>query len=104
MTLEGLELLIAIVGIAVTLLVGILSLMYSFANKEEDRSKAELERIRQEITNEIKAEVYRDLAGWVAIGLQRERPFHRLVDRDVESGDEEQNNDEPDSEQRGNYS
>ena len=103
MTLEGLELLVAFVGIAATLLIGILSLMSNFANREEDRSKAEQERLRQEISNEIKAEVYRDLAGWFATGPQTERPIHRLVERDVEPGDDEKGDDETDSKQSGNY-
>ena len=64
MTLEGFDLLIAIIGIAVTLLIGILSLMLNFANREEDRSKAEQERLRQDIINQVKAEIYRDLAAW----------------------------------------
>lgn len=104
MTLEGLDLLIAIIGIAVTLLIGILSLMYNFANREEDRSKAEQARLRREIINEVRAEVYRDLANWGATGLPTGRPIDRLVDRDIESSGAERDDDESADEQSGNYS
>ncbi len=104
MTLEGLDLLIAIIGVAVTLLIGILSLMYNFANREEERSKAEQARLRREIINEVKAEVYRDLANWGATGLARERSIDRLVVKDTESSGAERDDDESDSKQSGNYS
>ena len=103
MTLEGLDLLIAIIGIAVTLLIGILSLMYSFANREEDRSKADQARLRREIINEVKAEVYRDLANWGAAGLPIGRPIDRLVETDLESSDAERDDVESPGAQSGNY-
>lgn len=91
--------LIAIIGIAVTLLIGILSLMLNFANREEDRSKAEQERLRQDIINQVKAEIYRDLAAWGGTGLPRERSVDRLVERDDVSGGEEGDDDDSDGKQ-----